>query len=311
MLNIPEHFLEDEIRENFKIDSTMKAAWAAELEVLDTINRICQKHNIVWYADWGTLLGAVRHHGFIPWDDDVDICIKRPDYEKLLKILPNELPAGWRLQHKYGDEEQPQFWACVLNGSTISIEEERLQRFHGCPFVVGVDIFPMDYIPDDRQQQELERALFRLVYKGAQIARQERPTEKEKNDLEEAINGINKLFYLEIRNNEKILTTLWEVANQLTTAYGMNGGKYLTEYTRYARMREYKLEASWYDEVIYIPFEFIDMPVPKEYDQILKTQFGNYMEYKQGTQDHDYPFYKLQIEHLRKIMNDKYEKKDE
>lgn len=311
MLVIPDQFLEDEIRENFRIDSTMKSAWAAELEVLDEISRICRKHNIVWYADWGTLLGAVRHHGFIPWDDDIDICIKRPDYERLLKILPAELPIGWRLQHKNGGEEQPQFWGCVLNGSTISIEKDRLQRFHGCPFVVGVDIFPMDYIPDDRQQQELERALFRLIYKGAQIASQEKVTEKEKNDLEEIICGINKIFHLEIRKDENILTTLWEVANQLTTAYGMNRGKYLTEYTRYATMSEYKLEASWYDEVIYIPFEFIEIPVPKEYNRILKTQFGNYMEYKQGTQDHDYPFYKLQIEHLRRIMNDKYGKKDE
>ena len=72
-MRVPDNFLEGEIRNSFYVESMMKKVWAAQLEVLHEIDRICKKHNITYFADWGTLLGAVRHKGFIPWDDDMDI----------------------------------------------------------------------------------------------------------------------------------------------------------------------------------------------------------------------------------------------
>ena len=64
----------------------MKRAWAAQLEVLQRIDEVCGKYNIEYFANWGTLLGAIRHKGYIPWDDDLDIGMKRMDYERFLKI---------------------------------------------------------------------------------------------------------------------------------------------------------------------------------------------------------------------------------
>ena len=82
---VPDNFLEGEIRNSFYVESMMKKVWAAQLEVLHEIDRICKKHNITYFADWGTLLGAVRHKGFIPWDDDMDITMKRQDYIKFAR----------------------------------------------------------------------------------------------------------------------------------------------------------------------------------------------------------------------------------
>ena len=65
---------------------------AANLEVLKEVDRICRKHGIQYLLDAGTLIGAVRHHGFIPWDDDVDIAFLRQDYEKFIKVAKKELP---------------------------------------------------------------------------------------------------------------------------------------------------------------------------------------------------------------------------
>ena len=87
MLEFQEGFFEPEIREGFFVDSTMKTVWAAELEVLQTIAEICAKYNLTWYAGFGTMLGAIRHEGYIPWDDDLDIMMMRDDYMKLINRI--------------------------------------------------------------------------------------------------------------------------------------------------------------------------------------------------------------------------------
>ena len=87
MLKFDKKFFEEEERDGFVIEPLMKNAWAAELQVLERVDQICQEHNIPYYADWGTLLGTIRHKGFIPWDDDIDICMRREDLERFAKVM--------------------------------------------------------------------------------------------------------------------------------------------------------------------------------------------------------------------------------
>lgn len=101
MLGFADGFFQAEIRENFQVDVTMKTVWAAELEVLSEIAKVCERHGLTWYMAFGSLLGAVRHKGFIPWDDDIDICLKRDDYIQLLQYLPKELPEGYVVRSRY------------------------------------------------------------------------------------------------------------------------------------------------------------------------------------------------------------------
>ena len=82
MLQFPDSYFEDEVRDGFYVPSMIKRAWATAMDVLCEVDRICCKYNIKYYAEWGTLLGAVRHAGFIPWDDDLDIGMMRTDYRK-------------------------------------------------------------------------------------------------------------------------------------------------------------------------------------------------------------------------------------
>ena len=75
-------FYRDEVRCGFYIPTAVKQAWAANLTVLSEIDRICEKYGIRYFADWGSILGAVRHGGYVPWDDDLDICMLRDDYTR-------------------------------------------------------------------------------------------------------------------------------------------------------------------------------------------------------------------------------------
>ena len=96
-MQIPEGYLEGEIRDGFYVESMMKKTWAAQMEVLAEVDRVCKKNNIQYFADWGTLLGAVRHKGFVPWDDDMDICMKRPDYNRFLEIAEKIMPSNYKI----------------------------------------------------------------------------------------------------------------------------------------------------------------------------------------------------------------------
>ena len=95
MLKFSKDFFKDEEREGFLVKSDMKRAWAMQMEILKNIEEVCDRHGINYFSFWGTMLGAVRHKGFVPWDDDMDIMMKREDYEKFVEVAPKELPEGF------------------------------------------------------------------------------------------------------------------------------------------------------------------------------------------------------------------------
>ena len=128
----------------FNEDKTVAAAQKVMLEILLEIHRICMENHITYWLEAGTLLGAIRHKGFIPWDDDCDVSMPRQDYEKFLKIAQSKLPENMFLQTKETDPAYPLPWAKIRKNGTLLIEtgETGEEKYHHGIFV---DIFPYDY----------------------------------------------------------------------------------------------------------------------------------------------------------------------
>ena len=122
-----------------------------ELEILHYIDKVCKENGITYYLDCGTLLGAVRHQGFIPWDDDIDILVPRKDYEKLFGILKDD--NCYKMIWYKNSPNYPLPYAKVCDCSTIT--EEREDQKVKTNYGVFVDIFPLDNYPDSKIVREM------------------------------------------------------------------------------------------------------------------------------------------------------------
>ena len=138
-----------------------------ERDMLAEFVRICDKHGIKYFVQGGTLLGTVRHGGFIPWDDDVDVSLHRDDYEKFLAVAGKELPDYYFLQTKDTDPEYPNNFAKIRDSRTAFIESsaKNLNINHGA----YIDIFPLDNYPTGKKAKIYElkkRLLTQRIYKA-------------------------------------------------------------------------------------------------------------------------------------------------
>ena len=137
----------EELRRRFNPEgSTLRRQQMRMLDILIEVDRICMKHGIRYWLSSGTLIGALRHDGFIPWDDDLDIEMMRSDYLRLMKILPEELPEWLVLQNDETDPNYFFFYAKVRDRRSRMLEQngyDRLWKEQG----IYIDIFPMERHP--------------------------------------------------------------------------------------------------------------------------------------------------------------------
>ncbi|MGN0161825.1 MAG: phosphorylcholine transferase LicD [Lachnospiraceae bacterium] len=299
MIQLEEDFLKEEERCGFTVSEMMKRVWAVELEVLSEIDRICRSYDLTYTAYWGTLLGAVRHKGFIPWDDDIDIAMKRSDYQMLMKVLSDELPEGYYNSSSYADVSHNQPLSSVMNTKTIITDIKKRERFYGCPYICGIDIFPLDYVPRNHELAEAQRNLYTIVYSAA-IGFNEF---KAKGEAEYYLQKVEELSNVTIIRNGNERNQLWLLLDQIAGMFGEEESDLLTYFpTNICYRPEYYMKKEWYESTIMLPFENIRIPVPVGYDESLRCYYGDYMipSYDAG-RAHNYPFYKKQEEYIRSI----------
>lgn len=145
---LKEHFLEPETRCGHYVSADTKACWKAMLDMLEEVDRICRKHDIKYFLIAGSLLGAIRHKGFIPWDDDVDIALFRDDYDRLEKILQKELPSNMFMQTLATDPGYDATHLKIRLAGTTAIMKCAINERYRYNMGIFIDVFALDGIPE-------------------------------------------------------------------------------------------------------------------------------------------------------------------
>lgn len=259
--------------DGYSVDRRLRQLQMLELDILKELLRVCDKHHLRIFADSGTLLGAVRHQGFIPWDDDIDMAMPRPDYDRLAEIASTEFKHPYFFQNTYTDPLHVRGHAQLRNSETTAILETEydLDINQG----IFIDIFPLDGVPDDEAQQEKDKLETKRLLN---VMRMNRPFE-----LPVTWNPMKMWRYYKER--QQALNYLKQ--NHMTnedcfkcfedTLRANNYEKCSKVSTLAFCYRRFKVH-SIYDDVVMMKFEDIEIPAPVEHDKLLRIFFGdNYM----------------------------------
>ena len=291
-IEYPEEFYQKEVRDGFEISSMMKRCWCAEMEVLREVDAICKRHGLRWYADAGTLLGAVREHGYIPWDDDIDIAMMRTDYERFCRYAQKELPEGYLILNDRNGDLTEDFFG-IANSNTIRMDDAFLERYHGFPYPVAIDIFVWDNVPDEEAERETYIELFSLAYaSGAEVKAGQR-YEDCSEEVRDWIKRLEEMTCREIHTDRQLKKSLLLLADQIAAMYFDAETKYVAQAWKLAENHRLYYEKRWFEDVVSVPFERITVPIPVGYHDILTRRYGDYMKkVRAGVATHDYPAYK-------------------
>ena len=290
-------FYEDEIRCDYLIPSMMKRTWAAQIEILADLDKVCAENGLEYFAEWGTLLGTVRHGGFIPWDDDMDICMKRKDYDFFINNASSILPENYTIVNYRSSRDFKQMLSRIVSSDHYRFDPEYMKKYSGLPFPMGIDIFPLDFISDDedyeRRREEKTSLIFGVVNDLA------------KYDLDPAVFEkdlvkIEKDCHTRINRKGDVLTQLRALLEKLFAQVDEKNAKYITLYPLWMGSHSYVFPASYYEHSIRMKFENTTIPVPTCYDGILRLKYGSsYMTPVRSGGAHEYPYYEDHVQVLR------------
>ena len=243
-----------------------------DLEIVKAVVELCERHQLRYYMLGGTMLGAIRHKGFIPWDDDVDLGMPREDYEKFLALAPQELPQVMKVVN-YRNTPEYQYYITRILHTQTKVEEERIgnQNRYTC---ASIDIFPLDGTPNGKLARRIyvlrvlyHRALMSLCYKDS-IDR------KRKRGAAERL----FLWCMERVPVEKLTTPYRQKCkiDKLLRSQDVETSRYIGNLMGAYRAREI-MPRDFFGQGTCYPFEDMQLRGPEMYDAYLTHMYGDYM----------------------------------
>ena len=291
---INREYLNQETRDDYLITTEKKKVWVIELDLLRTFIDICKKYSFRYWVGFGTLLGAVRHQGFIPWDDDVDVWMPRADYDRLLEISKDDIPFPYFLQTTLNDDDYYSAFARLRNSMTTGI---LVSGSNKCNNGIYIDIYPIDGQFNNKTKQ---KRISRYIY-GLNVAAHAYMYNVNPNPVTKALHKFLRFPFIpyDYRRTYKYVNTLArKVAWNSTDTVGIVVfWPYPFEKTTFRKED--------FEKSISAKFENLDVQIPAGYDRILTTLYGDYMKFppleKRGawhnfTFDPDRPYNNLERE---------------
>ncbi len=260
-IDLPELFLDGETRNGYYISPEMKKVWAVQLKLLNKLLEVCKKHGIKVWAEAGTLLGTIRHKGYNPWDDAIDMVLLRPDYDKLVQLAAAEFTHPYFFQCGYTEKYYPRGHAQLRMDGTSAIGAS--PAFMNTHQGVFIDIFPYDAVPDNVQEREIHIKKRNKLY--------DKMLHAGRFDI---LHPIRSLKLVKYRNHfDKLLQEFEDNLRKYSVgeSEGISCLAFNDDLEIFLRKKQ------WYEETLYMPFENMLMPVPVGYHEILTKQYGDYM----------------------------------
>ena len=246
---------------------TLKKVQMTLLEIAKEIKRVCEENDIRYFLYRGTFLGAVRHQGFIPWDDDMDFAMLREDYEKFCRIAPEKLGEKFVFQTWHTNDTYALPFGKVRKRGTVYVESKcAIQEENG----LYIDIYPLDFAPKAGEEREaLAKKLlhtFRVILMKCRYT----PWKEEEKTI-----WVKRVGYT-LYQAAALLTSQKKLVRDYETAV-FAAGESDTLYEQSALPTTYYFDRDFYSETAMYPFEDTFFPGPKDFDAVLSSLYGDYM----------------------------------
>lgn len=283
-INLPNGFLDTEERCGYTVRHEIKAAWAVELDLLVELDRVCKKYEIKYFAEGGTILGAVRHKGFIPWDDDIDIAMDRNEYIKLCKHQ-DEFKAPYFFQTNYTDPCSLRGHAQLRNSLTTGALKSEASSV---PFNQGIfiDIFPLDRVPNDELKFQKQKNTLSKLKKAADIIGRGKYDYNFNTTVSSCVKKLISLGFTPFGMSKYISGYFFDKFDKECQIYNKDDTKLISLLSFRCTWKRLLRDRAAYDNYLMMPFEFLDIPVPIGYADVLTNLYGDYNKIVMGNSAH-------------------------
>ena len=290
-----------------EVTKELQPRWnAVIIDVLSAFIRICEAQGLRYFCAGGTAIGAVRHQGMIPWDDDIDVFMPRPDYDRFLRLAAHSMPEGYEVLSPYATKDYPMYFAKMCNARTTLLENERIP----CVFGLYIDIFPLDGACDDVETCYREKRRFkRLMNKLEAVSTH--------NSFGEYVGLLTKrcewgrFAVKTVAFCCRSWLRRWLLKQMDSIAYGHDyalSSRVVTYSGAYQRQEIYP--KAWLETPQMFVFEGLMVNLPHDYDAYLRHFFGDYMTLppvEQRASHHQKVFFdldkRLDLKAIKRILN--------